>query len=261
MRPSLLLVSLWFGLSACASSPNVLYKSPNKIDSVKLVKAGKEERGEGLRHPYRLDPEQVRAMLRSLCFNKKVLLAGDIEDRALFQEAHVEFLAPYLMAAFQKATPDQAVAVSFFTQSAKFGLTNDRLTVFRAFARPDGLHFKFSKVYAKLLGDRTTKGPERAIQEAKGRRVSFELQPGQNRISWDPEEIVFDLQYDFVRNIPPPPVKQKEEVRVKMKEGVTAGQPEKPVRERLKELDRLKEDELITEKEYQKKRKELIKEL
>ena len=35
----------------------------------------------------------------------------------------------------------------------------------------------------------------------------------------------------------------------------------KTVRERLKELDQMKKDEMITEKEYQTKRKEILKEL
>lgn len=243
-------------LSSPLWASTLIYKSPNKIDFVKIVGAKKEEKEGGLKHPYKWNPEQIRAILRSIHFNKAVMLKQDIQDQQLFGERNVEFLAPYLMEAFQKAGPEEVVVVSYFTEKSKLLVPDDRLTIFRAYIKEDGLHVKFLKLYAKLLGDRTTKGAERAIQEAKGMHVSLELQPGQNRISWDPEELVFGLKYDFKGSGPP-----EQEVRVKMKPSSAGAAPQKSVRERLKELDRLKEDELITEKEYQKKRKELLKEL
>lgn len=189
MRYRLCLLAL--GLLGCASS-KTLYQSPNNIDSVKIVKARGAE-AEGLKHPFTFKPDQIRSILRSIHFNKKILIAEDLGDRQLFEERHIEFLTPHLVEAFKQATPGEVVAVSFFTQSAKFGLGNDRLTIFRAFVKEDGLHLKFSKIYAKMLGDRTTKGAHRAVQEAKGLRVSLETQPGQTRIGWDPEEIAFKV--------------------------------------------------------------------
>ncbi|MBI2066988.1 MAG: hypothetical protein HYT77_03135 [Deltaproteobacteria bacterium] len=253
---SLLICVVFF---AC-SKGNYVYKSPNRLDWVRIAKAKKQERGGGLRHPYDFDSRQMREILSSLRFNKKFLIQRDIEEQQLFQERHVEYLLPYLLQAFRRVGPEEVVSVSFFTQSRKYGLANDRLTIFRAYLQEDGLHLQFQKIYAKLIGDRTTQGSLQATQEARGIGVTLELQPGQNRISWDPEEIVFDLNV-FTKN----------GIRNNVKN--TAGpkfsnpKPEKvppktlDARDRLKELERLRQEELITEKEYEKKRKEILKDL
>jgi len=247
-------------LASPAAASQFIYKSTNKIDFIKIDKAKKAEKEGGLKHPYDLDPEQIRTILRSIHFNKKILILKDIENRQLFDEGDVEFLAPYLVEAFKKAGPEEAVVVSYFSRTTKLVIQNDRLTIFRAFVKDDGLHFRFSKLYAKMMGDRTTMGAERAAHEARGTRVSLEVQPGQNRISWDPEEMVFDLAYFVSGGIKPVEEKPVAASKKKGKKEV-ASEEGKSVRERLKELDQLKKDEMITEKEYQQKRKELLKDL
>lgn len=248
-----------------AQADTFIYKSKNKLDFVKIDGAKKKEKEGGLKHPYEFGPEQIRPILRSIHFNKKILLLKDIENQQLFDEGNVEYLAPYLMEAFRKAGPEEVVVVSYFTRDTKVVIQNDRLTIFRAFVKDDGLHFVFTKLYAKLLGDRVTMGPEKMSREARSLRVGLEPQPGQNRLSWDPEEIVFNLAYYGPTGVGEPAAvavkgkkeKGKKEAAVKG-EGAAEG---KSVKERLKELDELKKDDLITEKEYRKKRLELIKQL
>ncbi len=260
-------------ISSTAGADQYIYKSTNKIDFIKLDKAKKSEKEGGLTHPYTFDGDQMRSILRSVHFNKKILLLKDVENRQLFDEGNVEFLTPYLIEAFQKAGPETVVVASYFTRDTKLVIQNDRLTIFRAYVKGDGLHIKFTKTYAKLLGDRTTKGLERTLDEARSMRVSLELQPGQNRIQVEPEEIVFDLAHYG-------PGGKSAEERVAEKKGkkkveaksdsarassapvASASEEEriKSIRVRLKELDQMKKDELITEKEYKKKRKDLLKE-
>ena len=244
-------------LISCATASNTIYKSPNKIDFIKIDTAKKDEKAGGLRHPYPFDRDQMRAILRSIRFNKKILLLKNVQNRELFNEGNIEFLAPYLIEGFQKAGPEQVVVASYFTRDSKSVIQDDRLTVFRTFVKEDGLHVKFTKTYAKLFGDRTTMGGERAAQEAHGLRVNLEIQPGQNRISWDPEELVFDLSHFGLGG----------EIHAKAPDTALESSPKKKVqkpsepkstRDRLKELEQLKKDEMITEKEYQEKRRELI---
>lgn len=266
--PALVILSLSVFLSASSFAGTVIYKSRNKLDFVKIEKAKKPEKEGGLLHPHEFDPEQIRSILRSIRFNKKILLLKDIENKTLFDEGNIEFLAPYLIEAFKKANAEEVVAVSYYTREGKSVIQNDRLTIFRAFLKEDGLHMKFTKMYAKLLGDRTAMGADRMSQEARSLRVSLEPQPGQNRISWDPEEIVFDLAVFAPGGMKvPAPIAVKHESK-KGKEKVRASEErreppagEKSVKERLRELDELKKDELITEKEYQRKRRELIEQL
>ncbi|QQR79593.1 MAG: hypothetical protein IPJ69_09565 [Deltaproteobacteria bacterium] len=276
-----LVASLVFSVTAHAN--DYLYKSPNKIDYVKLSDASKDEKGEkegGLKHPATFTPEQMRAILKSLHFNKKVILSKKISDGDLFREGHVEFLLPYLIEGFQKAKDDQVVVLSFFTKDATLVIQDDRLTIIRAFVKEDGLHFKFNKLYAKMLGDRTTMGAQRAAQEAKSLGVSLEIQPGQNRIAWEPEELVFDLNHFTAsgeQKTEPVEAKGKDkksskaaakeaeaqETVKKEEKKVEAAKIEssKSIKDRLKELEQLKKDELITDKEYQEKRKDLLKQL
>lgn len=251
-----------------AFAGTVIYKSKNKLDFVKIEKAKKQEKEGGLLHPHEFDPGEIRSILRSIRFNKKILLLKDIENKGLFDEGNVEFLAPYLIEAFKKANAEEVVAVSYYTREGKSVIQNDRLTIFRSFLKEDGLHMKFTKMYAKLLGDRTTMGADRMSQEARSLRVGLEPQPGQNRISWDPEEIVFDLATFAAGGMkaPAPIVSGSEPKKEKGKPKALGERQEPPageksVKERLRELDELKKDELITEKEYQRKRRELIEQL
>jgi hypothetical protein len=250
-------IVLVVSLIGCSSS-RTIYKAPNRIDSVKLVKASSSEKEGGLRHPHRFERDKLREILNSISFSHRGLFKKEGEDRRLFEDRHIEFLIPYLLEGFEKVTSDEVVVVAFFTQARRWGLVDDRLTLFRAFVKEDGLHLKFIKLYAKLLGDRTTKGAERAIQEARGLRVSLEVQPGQNRISWDPEELVMDLKFDWKKGA----VKRAQEPRSSESEAKALRPMEKrSVEERMKELERLKKEELITEKEYEKKRRKLLQEL
>ena len=194
LKPALAITATILFLSTSAFTGDTIYRSKNKIDFVKLDKAKKEEKKGGLKHPYAFEAGQVRAILGSIRFNKKGPLLKDIEDQPLFDDENADFLTPYLVEAFHKVGENQVVIVSYFTRDTKVVIQDDRLTIFRAFVKDDGLHLKFTKLYAKLLGDRTTKGLQRAMNEARGLGASINPQPGQNRISWDPEELVIGLK-------------------------------------------------------------------
>lgn len=291
---SLILAVVAFGAvltAATARADDYIYKSKNKIDFIKLEKAKKDEKEGGLNHPYTFTGDQLKSILSSIHFNKKILILKDIENRDLFDEQNVEFLTPYLIEAFQKAKPEQVVTISYFTRNSHFVIQDDRLTVMRAFVKSDGLHIKFQKIYAKMLGDRVTQGSAAATSQARGLRVSLEVQPGQNRVSWDPEELVFDFNTfgatggpavaedtskkgkkdakkptkkdaaaeEAAVETPAPKDKKKDSKKTATAAPEDTG--EKTVKTRLKELDDLKKDEMITDKEYQAKRKELLKQL
>ena len=115
------------------AADDYIYKSKNKIDFIKLEKAKKNEKEGGLNHPYTFTADQIKQILSSIRFNKKILLLKDIENRNLFDEQNVEFLAPYLLEAFQKAKPEQVVTLSYFTRNSHFVIQDDRLTVMRMF--------------------------------------------------------------------------------------------------------------------------------
>lgn len=263
--------------STSQAGDTYLYKGKNKIDIIKLTGAKKEEKGDGLAQPKTFDTEQMRSILRSLRFNKKDLVFKDKENARLFQENDIDFLTPYLVEAFQKATDDQVVSVSYFTKDSKAMIQNDRLSIMRFFVKADGLHIRFNKLYAKMLGDRTTMGASRAVTEAHGANVSLEIQPGQERIGFDPDEILVKLDGPIgnhnavvTKEVKSSKAKKAtvvttEEVSstpvAKTSTKTSTSPADNSIRSRLKELDQLKKDELITEKEYQQKKKELLNQL
>jgi hypothetical protein len=259
---SVALIAVFLSPSVFAMD-DYLYRSPNKIDFIKLDKAKKDEKEGGLKHPYSFTQAQIRSILSSVRFNKKVLMMKDVEDRRLYSDDNIDFLSSYLVEAFNKVNNEQVITVSYFTNKSKFLVPNDRLTIFRTYVKEDGLHIKFLKVYAKMIGDRTTAGSERITNDAQGIRVSLELQPGQNRISWKPEELVFDLNYFTASGVP----KQPETLAAAPKPEKRAAtvpaseDPAKSIGDRLKALERLHKDELITDKEYQQKRADLLRQL
>lgn len=294
--------SVLIGLIAlCGSSSSeageYLYKSPNKLDFIKMDKAKKSEKEGGLRHPASLDENQVKGILSSLHFSKNILIRKDITDKAIFSERHVEFLAPYLAEGLKKADENQVVTVSYFTKDSKFLIQNNRITIFRAFVKDDGLHLHFSKIYAKILGDRETKGVHQAATQATAVNVVLEMQPGLSWVTIDPPEVLADLKYDFVAHkaatevVADEPAKKGKKSKTAKSENVQEAQAAEPAKEakkpkvpsyddvsehgadrespqhkanikaRLKELEDLKKEDLITDKEYQRKRRDLLQEL
>jgi len=276
--------------SSSSEAGEYLYKSPNKLDFIKMDKAKKSEKEGGLRHPATLDENQVKGILSSLHFSKSILIRKDINDKAIFSERHVEFLAPYLAEGLKKADENQVVTVSYFTKDSKFLIQNNRITIFRAFVKDDGLHLHFSKIYAKILGDRETKGVHQAATQATAVNVVLEMQPGLSWVTIDPPEVLADLKYDFVahRSAPQVPIVSKgKKVGAGLKPAPTepvsseSGKPKVPsyddvsehgdyrespqhkanIKQRLKELEDLKKEDLITDKEYQRKRRDLLQEL
>ena len=288
MKKLFLTVLCLFALPAYAGG-EYLYKSTNKLDFVKIDKAKKQEREGGLKHPYTIDEGQLRGILGSLSFSKKMLIAKDLKEKQLFADRHVEFLAPYIVDGLKKANDGQVVEVSYFTKDSKYLIQNNRLSIFRVFAKDDGLHFKFNKVYAKILGNHEPKGVYSAATEARGVNLVLEMQPGQSWVTVDPPEVLFDPNFDFVKGVSKvavvEEVKDKKGKKGKVTESKVVaktktdarGPDETPevvrdeqkdatknhagVKQRLKELEELKKEDLVTEKEYQKKRKDLLEQL
>ncbi|MBI3541257.1 MAG: hypothetical protein HY073_03865 [Deltaproteobacteria bacterium] len=265
MKMRHMVVAVWV-LVLCGHAvraDQVIYKSPNKIDFVKIEKASKDQRKAGaFKHPHDFQPEELQKVLASIRFNKKALLSKDIQNDRLYDDKNIDVLSPYLMEAFKKAGPEEKVVVSYFTHNTKLAVPDDRLTVFETFVREDGLHLRFNKLYAKMLGDRTTMGSARASQEAQSLRVSLELQPGQNRIAWGPEEIIIDPTRVGMEVVPQETASEVANQGKPAKSTLPAANNDgKTIRVRMKELEQLKKDELITNEEYQKKHNELLKQL
>lgn len=199
-------------------------------------------------HPHEIKAEELSRVLRSIKFfspSPFTLNGKDGEEQTLFEESDMEIIAEPLAKALNQAGPGEWVDFS--------------LTVFRgaqffgSFRQTDGVMFwKEGKLQIAFRNVSTKTEPGQTLNTydpTRGYRSLSKLLAGEgialkaeNWIMIDPAAV------PVVAPAPEPgaPV---------------AAPPPKSVKDRLLELEQLKKDGLVTEEEYQQKRKEILDEL
>lgn len=293
MKKSFSLFSLlMFALSSPALA-ETLYKQPNnQANFVKLEKF-KSKDGDKLNQPYTFDETQLRAILSSLKYGKKLILLKESKNRDLYEVEYIDKFVPYLIQAFAKAKPDQAVVWSVVQKRPYFIIRNDKLTIVRMWVVGDELHMDFVKTEAKLQGDYQAKTTgQKLIDDAKSIGVTIEPQQGQKFGLNSTDELVIDLKADWPAisaNLAAEDerLRQEAEAEKAAKKGhrsanaapatsattmttTTSSAAAKPAvspvdqknaQARLTELKNLKDKGLISEKDYEKKKEEILKDL
>lgn len=257
-RISLVLLIIILGFY---SSAQVWGDSPyiyrQRVNWVKIDKASpKEFPLHDLKHPYTaLTPEQMEAMLFSIKISKRYTLKKEIDSVDVFSSWEARKYAPYLVEALAKAEPEQVVSFSIVHKRPFFILRNDRLTMGNLFVASDGIHFQFTKLFAKLEGDYEASGHmDKAVRNAKTMRVTLEAQAGQQLSYASATEVILDPNYNFLAQVEQYKAEEKAQESKEMK-GSGA------IEERLGRLEDLKKQKLITEKEYQDLRKKILSEI
>lgn len=237
----------------------------HRLNYVKLKEVkGSVMEGRAMTHPAALDETGLRQALASINLSRSYLISKEVDTLRVFDENAVNFLAPAFAKAFSRAKSNEEIVFSYLAKNPVFIIRNDRLTVGTAWIHENELHIKFSKFYAKVLGDIDKRGNEdKAASSARGLRVKLDLGEGQKYGISDPEEVILDLHYNYAKK-PEEVKKSEEEAGVTMAgEKISAGGdvPALTPKERLKQLDQLKKEGLINKEEYDTKRAEIIKEL
>lgn len=271
----------WVALSpmlAYAAKTTYIY-SDRRFHFVKREELGKKdlkERGE-VNHPYEFTELQLREMLSRVQVNRKVLFKKEVEESHVFNQTAMEFLVPHLVTAFKEATPNENVIFSFVAKKPTFVFRDDRITIASAWVQNGFLHLEFKKLLAKLavtnydkLGD-----VSKAINRAEGLRVALELGEGQ-QFGKTTEEILLPVPTAAVAVAAAQTEEKKaEEAKPKMKEAKVVAPKEElksqkvettsPVSSsaeaKLEEIKKLYDKKLITKKEYEQKRKEVLDDL
>lgn len=271
-----------------------IYQQPNNpANFVKLEKFKPKGPEVRLNQPHTFTDEQIRAILRSLKYSKKLILLKESKNRDIFELEYIDKFAPYLIEAFSKATPEQAVVWSVVQKRPYFIIRNDKLTSVRMWIVGDELHLDFLKVEAKLQGDYQAKTTgQRLIDEAKGVGVRIEPQQGQKFALDSTETLILDLNANWPQiadalDAEDERLREEAELAKKGKKmaktseapavtGATtvsttaAPAPARPApsakdqsdaQARLTELKALKDKGLITEKDYDRKKDEILKDL
>lgn len=265
--------------AAYADSPYIYRK---RINWVKVIKPSPREFSQlSFQHPNMIvTVEQMEGMLLSIKINKKFLLKKAVKTLDVFSPWEAQVFAPHLVTALRQATADTLVNFSVVHKRPVFILRVDRLSMGYLWAAEDGIHFRFTKLFAKLEGDyEASQNTDKALRRAKTMRVTLEAGPGQ-KLSYDSAtEVIMDPSFDYVLASPrdsqspeETPVFKGEEKRTQKKEKKVASHPQQTpapaqsspddnAAERLKEIEKLKKDKLITPQEYENLRKKILSEI
>ena len=245
----------------CLVSSQVLAKKSTYIytdyrfNFVKLEEVDKKEAEQlAATHPYILKEEQIRKILGEIKLSRSFVMKKEVETQEVFSDRAINFLAHKIVEAFAKATPGEKVIISYLSKEPDFILRNDRLTIADLWVHENELHIEFEKLAAKLTGDYDKMGDfSKVVARSRGLRISLEIGEGQG-LGSSASELVVNLntatavaeesvEAIAVTTVPPAAV---------------SAQSPLTTRDRLKELGRLKDDGLVTEKEYKLKRKQIL---
>lgn len=276
-----------FMVPASALAKKTTYIVTNgRLNYVKLVEVGSsvaEERS--MTHPVDIPEQTLHDILASLKLSKAHLFGNETDTREVFNERAINYLAPALSRAFREAKENEEVQFSFAVKDPFFIIRNDRLTMVTAWVSGNELYLEYKKLYAKLTGDTDKRGDtSKVVGRAKGVRVSMELGPGQSMAAVGSDIMVVDLKHNFApiattaTETARPAEEGKAAVSKRTKKSkYTKGDAEEVsstesaegtaapaatgVSRRLEELETLRKRNLISRKEYNEKKKEILNDL
>jgi hypothetical protein len=268
-----------------------------KLKEVKSSVATERE----MTHPKDLDTLGLKEALKSIKLSRSYIIKKEVDTQRVFDDASIDFLAHNLAKAFAQANDREEIVFSYLMKNPRFILRNDRLNLGVMWISGNELHIQFKKLYAKVTGDIDKRGNEaKAIARSRGLRIRLELGPGQHMGLGDKDELVLNLNYNYAETpesakplptttktmsgeiVPVPGVGTTTETTTNTAGGSTMASNSKTatpmatattaneattagtagsVKTRLQSLETLKEEGLITDKEYKAKRKEILKDL
>lgn len=280
LKFSLLTVFLVSSFSYNGHAKNKAYIYQSNVNWVKLVKLSKKQMaGQTLDHPAEFSNSAIEDMLLSITLNQASLFKKEVKEKEVFNSIEARKYAPFIAEALNKAGPNEVVNVSIVHKRPYFILQNDYITNINIYKTSQGLHFYFNKLYAKIVGDyKQASQMTESIQKARSLNVSLQATPGQKLAMNNGIELIMDTQHSFADNVAAFQEKnqQNNEENLKAKsrrkatpekENVSSAAPtntaseDSSLKARLQKLEDLKKDKLVTEAEYQQKRKEILQDL
>ncbi len=203
-----------------------------------------------LAHPHEFGAEDMEKLLLGVTLFKPGAFSLDGAkgtDIQVFSDDEAKQLAPHLAKAFATADSESWVDFSIMTFKGQSLVGSFRLTDGVMFVKDGKLNVAFRNIYQKKAPDQEMN----KFDPTKGYRSSFKLVAQKGQELKDDNWIVVDA-----KNIPKPPPRD-----MGASDKPTDREPEKTAKERLTELQKLYDEGLITEEEYQKKREEILSEI
>lgn len=234
----------------------------HRFNYVRLAKF-KYEGDYKINHPYTFTEPQMRIILQHVEISQRSAFTSNEKMKEIFDAYSIAKLTPPLVEAFKAVQPNQRVAFAFMIKDPKIIIRNDRLSDGWMWVENGKLHIQFDKLFVKVTGD-TDKmgyGAQRQVATARGLRVSLDLFDGQE-YGASTKELVVDIEvFAKLADIEQAKVKELAEKGVPKSDVKVKIEKEKSAKQRLIELETLRKERLISEKEYQLKKKEIMNQL
>ncbi len=261
-----------------ASNMNYIYRQ--KANWVVIEKASSKEVPLGsFKHPVNsINVNEMEAMMLSIKIDRKYLLKKEIETVDVFNSFEARKFAAFFVEALAKLDNDSVVNFAIIHKRPIFILQNDRISTGNLWVSDDGVHFQFSKLFAKIEGDyESSVNMDKSLRKAKTTRVSLAATPGQKLSYNSPTEIILEPTHDFISQTTAEraddQVAENQVLKGSKSRGnvsddaaessirtarPVASKPSGSVADRLKQLDNLKAQKLVTDAEYQKLRQKIL---
>lgn len=225
----------------------------NFVKRVELKEKELKKRGTA-DQPHTFVPMELKNMLSGVAVSHQLVLSKEADSEEVFDSVGLDFLVPNLVEAFKQAGPNEEIIFSFIARKSKTLFQDNRLTLASTWVKDGFLHLAFRKLLAKIdttnydkLGDVST-----AMNRAKGIRIALELKPGQE-FGKSTDELMVKIGGTAL-------MMKKEETTKKEAKPVPV-LVNSDVEARLKKLQELKDQNLISKKEFEGKKKEILKDL
>lgn len=228
-----------------------IYYTNGRMDFVKIETMKKGEiKDRTPQHPATIVPDQLETYLKSILVSEKDILKKSPEIIQVFNDKAADFLAPIIAKAFSKVQPDQMVVFSWLTKDPMAVIRNDRIVIGECWIQDNHLHIQFNKLLAKLTGDYDKRGNFNfVINNAKGLRTKLLPSAVVSVAGRGGREAIIDMGGDFASLTAPDSVAGGDSAKARATRNT---------QDRLSDLDQLRKDKMITEAEYQAKRKVIL---
>lgn len=242
-------------VSASAHARKTRYVATNhrfNYVSINEIK-GKDAEDRGITQPAVLEKDKVASALRSIYITKKNFGSKKVHLIRLFNDDSIEFLSENMTKAFSQASSSEEIGFSYLLKDPLIIIRNDRLVIGYAWVHNNNeIYFRFAKLYAQITGDVDKRGEERkAIDRSTSLRVALKEGPGQKKVGDDILIVNIDSPELASANTVEAAPQIAPQTEIQTAEGT--------VEERLSKLNNLKNEGLITDSEYKKKKKEILK--
>jgi hypothetical protein len=197
-------------------------------------------------HPYSFRLKTIQKSLVALRFKKKDIF--NVQKGRVFSNDWVKRLAPLIQGKFSQANPKQRIAFKISDASGAPYFRGD------TFLTPEGLHWRFTVLRGVRWGieDFSVSGEPWVLLLQKGQAHKQRFWKGSTQVAQD------IVNWVIFKNILPVASQKLSSPKLSPWKGKKPKPTASDVKERLHLLDQLRQENVITEKEYVKKRSEIL---